>query len=550
MPTALGRILGRGYFPKELPPPFQTLSFAAAVDVGLPASFELLLSRPTRAHPAFVTSPAIHNLARAGTLRRRLTIPNPVNQFQLAGQIVGGWREISRLCRKSPISMTTPAFKLPGARPISAAQGFAEIPLARARTRAGWRYVLTTDLNSFYPSVYTHAVPWALHTKEVAKRDRSSGLLGNRLDLALRNGQSGQTIGIPIGPDTSLVIAELLGTAVDLQLPDFVQQNAFRYIDDIECGFMNASDAESALAAVQNEFSAFELNLNPRKTRVSELPQEMEAFWVPHLRLFGFEGSGQRHALLGFFGRAFELAKQHPQEAILKYAVQRMRSVTVASTHWAVYENLLLSCLAIESGTTPAVVAELNRYRGARPLNAKRITDVFNRLIAFHAPQHHGSEVAWLIWYMAVSRYRIAGVVGNAAAHIPDPVVSLCLLHARSLGLVDLGVDWTVLEMQMTKDDLLGPSWLLSYEAGVKGWLPSRGSADHIASVTQFDHLRSQAVSFYEVTASLTSAPVRPSASGIFGISVLSDQFDDDESEVEDEDEDEFDFILHGLSGG
>ena len=547
MATALGRILGRGYFPKELPPPFQTLSFAAAVEAGLPPSFDLVLSRPTNANPAFVSSPAIHNLARAGTLRRRLTIPNPVNQFQLAAQIVGGWREIARFCRKSPISLTTPTFKLPGARPISGAKGFAEIPSARARARAGSRFILSTDLNSFYPSVYTHAVPWALHTKAVAKRNRSNGLLGNRLDLALRNGQAGQTIGIPIGPDTSLVIAELLGTAVDLQLPPYVKSHAFRYIDDIECGFMNASDAESALAAIQNEFAAFELSLNPRKTRVSELPQDMEAFWVPHLRLFGFSGSGQRLALLGFFGRAFELAKQHPQEAILKYAVQRMRSVTVSSDNWPLYEDLLLGCLAIESGTTPSVVAELHRYRGSRPLSRARITEVFNRLIGFHAPQHHGSEVAWSIWYLSVSGYRIAEAVGNAAVRVPDPVVSLCLLHARSLNLVDPGVDWTVLERQMTKEELLGPSWLLSYEARVKGWLPSRGSADHIAGVTQFNHLRAQGVSFYDDTVALASAPVRPAVSAVSDAMAL---VDNDESEEDDhEEEDEFDYILHGLSG-
>jgi hypothetical protein len=556
MATALARILGRGYFPKELPPPFQTLSFAAAVDAGLPPSFELLLTRPTRANPAFITSPGIHNLARAGTLRRRLSIPNPVNQYQLAAQVVAGWREIARFCRRSPISLTTPTFKVPGARPISAAKGFAEIPAARARARAGSRFILSTDLNAFYPSVYTHAIPWALHTKSVAKRDRGNGLLGNRLDLALRNGQSGQTIGIPIGPDTSLVIAELLGTAVDLKLPEYVRRHAFRYIDDVECGFMNASDAEGALAAIQNEFAAFELSLNPRKTRVSELPQDVEAFWVPHLRLFRFEGSGQRLALLGFFGRAFELAKQHPQEAILKYAVQRMRSVTVSNANWSLYEDLLLGCLAIESGTTPAVVAELNRYRATRPLSADRITEVFNRLIAYHAPQHHGSEVAWSIWYLTISGYRISGGVGDAAVRVPDPVVSLCLLHARSLGLVDPGVDWSVLERQMTKEELLGPNWLLSYEARVKGWLPSRGAADHIAAVPQFAHLRGQGVTFYELAATLASAPLTASAPpapvapaaraapAATAAQVAAEVEEDDHNE-----EDEFDYILHGLSG-
>lgn len=553
MPTALGRILGRGYFPKELPPPFQTQSFAAAVENGLPSSFNLLLTRPTRVHPAFVSNPVIHNLARAGTLRRRLSIPNPINQYQLTVEILKGWREISRLCGKTPMSLTTPSYNRPGARPISAARGFAEIPLARARARTGSRYILSTDLNAFYPSVYTHSVPWALHGKVVAKRDRSNGLLGNRLDLALRNGQAGQTIGIPIGPDTSLVIAELLGSAVDIRLPDFLQRNAFRYIDDIECGFMNATDAESALAAIQNEFSEFELHLNPRKTKVAELPQDLEAFWVPHLRLFEFGRTGQRLALLGFFGRALELAKQHREEAILKYAIQRMRSVEILPENWALYENLLLGCLAVESGTTPAVVAELCRYRGVRALAGERIAEVFNRLIGFHAPQHHGSEVAWSIWFLANSGYRITKPAGDAAARIPDPVVALCLLHARQLGLVEPGVDWSNLERQTTKDSLFGAQWLLSYEARVKTWLPSFGTADHIATVPQFDHLRTQGVSFYDETATLSVAPVRPgstTAPFAHAPSVVADLSQLEEVDDQgDGDLDEFNYILHGLSG-
>jgi hypothetical protein len=96
---------------------------------------------------------------------------------------------------------------------------FDAIPVARARSRTASRYLLATDLSQFYPSIYTHSIPWALHTKSVAKaKPNDYSLLGNVLDLAMRNGQDKQTIGIPIGPDTSLVIAEAILSSVDVQL--------------------------------------------------------------------------------------------------------------------------------------------------------------------------------------------------------------------------------------------------------------------------------------------------------------------------------------------
>ena len=72
--------------------------------------------------------------------------------------------------------------------------------------------MLTTDLSRFFPTIYTHSVPWAFHSKSVAKKNKNPTLkyFGNLLDLALRQAQDGQTIGIPIGPDTSHMIAEAI----------------------------------------------------------------------------------------------------------------------------------------------------------------------------------------------------------------------------------------------------------------------------------------------------------------------------------------------------
>ena len=31
-----------------------------------------------------------------------------------------------------------------------------------------YKYILKTDIKNFYPSIYTHSIAWALHTKELS----------------------------------------------------------------------------------------------------------------------------------------------------------------------------------------------------------------------------------------------------------------------------------------------------------------------------------------------------------------------------------------------
>lgn len=558
---AIERLLGRGYFPKELPPPFNTKTFAVAVAGGLPNDWALITGKTSKANPAFVSNPAIHNLARAGTLRRKLSIPNPVNQYQVTQEIINGWREIQKFTRRSTISLTSPTYKKArGGRAIATKEEFAIIPVSRAKTRAGARYILTTDLNSFYPSIYTHSIPWALHGKVVAKANHGMTLLGNRLDLAVRNGQSQQTIGIPIGPDTSLVIAEILASAVDVALPEEVMSGAFRYIDDFECGFINSTDAEHALSNIQNLYAQYELSLNPRKTRIVELPQAIEASWIPQLRIFPFGEKATRSEILGFFGQAFDLASKLKEEAILKYAIQRMRSVFIDAANWQLYENLLLGCLSAESGTTPAVVSELIRYQSTHSLSKGKIELVFNNLIKLHASQHHGSEIAWSVWYLANTGYSVTAEAATMAMLVPDPVVALCLLYAKSKGVIIGQVDWMPLEVQMTKEELKGSNWLLAYEANIKGWLPSKDSSDNVDAIPQFRHLKSLSVSFFDEDARLQTAPVRPQSHRARGRppeflqyeqAMSSDGGDDDsdpfaDDDDDDDDDDSFEFGIYG----
>jgi hypothetical protein len=465
----------------------------------------------------------VHNLARAGTLRRKLTIPNPVNQYQVARAIVQGWSEIKTLCASSPISLTTPVYRKHGSRAIIAGNDFKSLPIARARSRTASRYLLTADLSQFYPSIYTHSIPWALHTKPVAKaKPNDFTLLGNVLDLAIRNGQDKQTIGIPIGPDTSLAVAELILSSIDHKLGTTLSKRGFRYIDDIGCGFRTISEAEDTLGQLQ-------LQLNPKKTKITELPSELEALWVPHLRSFSFRSTsrGTQHKdLLSYFGRAFELSNVDREDAVLRYSVQRMRSVAIAEANWPLYESLLLQCLSVEPGTAPAVIGELYKYHLRMPLDVSRICESLQQLIEDHATQHHGSEVVWALWGAIILDCKLDASVVQKAIAMADPCVALCALHAISAGRVVGAVDVSPIEALMHEAELTEEQWLLVYEANVKGWLANKGGKDFVTKNKYFGPMKAAGVSFYDLAAS-HSILVKPLLSKVYDFS------EDDDWDIE-----------------
>jgi len=67
----------------------------------------------------------------------------------------------------------------------------------------------------------------------------------------------------------------------------------------------------------------------------------------------------------------------------------------------------------------------------------------------------------------------------------------------------------------MIIDELEGEHWLLSYEANRKGWLPSVGGGDHVASHPIFRLMKMANVSFYNqfshpLTKPLTLKPPDP----------------------------------------
>jgi hypothetical protein len=451
--------------------------------------------------------------ARGGLFRRPLNICNPLHYFLLCKDIMRFWTPISHRVAGNRLAATAPEFK-PFGRAINGKFLQGERPSVAQDSRLGQRYVLHTDIVQFYKSIYTHSIPWALHTKATAKANRSLSLTGNKIDYWVRMGQDQQTVGIPIGPDTSLVIAELIMHRCDeALLAKLPRVKGNRFIDDYELSFQTRTEAEDAFHILEMCLSEYELTLNHKKTQILELPLPLEDPWLTELKMFSFRASqsGQASDLSNYLSRAYALHLANPEDSVLQFAVAKLRSVNIDPANWGLFQKLLLLCVIPEPASLPYVLEQIitRRNAGAPPI-LPELEEIVNTLIINHSVLQHSSEVANAAWACLALGLRLNDEAVDLISQCDDPVVALLALDCERHGLVSKPLDKTIWTSHMTQSALYDEYWLLAYEANIKGWLPNAGPADHVAADANFGFLKANGVCFYDdrLSAPAAAAPI------------------------------------------
>ncbi len=490
-------LLSRGYFPDKVPPTFTTELFGDCIETTnspLPDQFSIGKVRELEHY----------ELGRAGQLRRRLSIPNPISYYRLACEMESAWTDIEQQLDRTSLSLSRPIAGSDDDRALVPLLDFGSLPENRPTKRDAGRVLLKTDIANFYPSIYTHCISWALHGQAFAKANRrNEGLLGNRIDKLVQDSQYGQTKGIPVGPDTSLVIAELLLAPVDEALMnDHPEVVGFRHMDDYEIACQSRPHAEKVLASLQTHASEYELQLNPFKTDIIDLPTPMMDEWTGTLSAFEFRDTAaeQKRDLLNYFDATFRLSRKFPDQAVTAFALRRLaRQADLHLNNWAIQEALTIQAAVGEPGALAHALEVLltNRDRGAE-LTGDLITKALTELVLEHAPLGHHSEVAWSIWAAMAMGYHLGTEATSAISKVDNSIVALLALDARNQNALNSSLDTSIWEAHMTADELHGPHWLLSYEGRVKSWLPSTGGGDHVGADSAFHFLRQNGVFFYD----------------------------------------------------
>lgn len=188
----------------------------------------------------------------------------------------------------------------------------------------GAKYLVDADVSSCFPSIYTHAIPWALIGHKTAKDNRGPSHWFNQVDWCQRHLKRNETHGVPVGPATSNIINEVILGKVDEALTT-AGYKFVRYIDDYKCYCPSRDKADEFLRDLERELGKYLLLLNTKKVTVEELPLPTKSEWVTEMaaRIPASDTASPRE-VVACMDAAMGLQKRFPAGSVVKYAARSL----------------------------------------------------------------------------------------------------------------------------------------------------------------------------------------------------------------------------------
>ena len=504
------RLLSHGFFAPELPPCFVSADLAR-MRRALWARIELVPG-PRRGNiPGYrqlLTQPSRFNFPRFGRNDRRHGVPNPIAHLAISKVIADHFVRLrSTAHRNSGLSASPLVFDWTGSRAIlrSSIDLREDFRMELASRR---EHYISADLRAFYHSIYTHSIPWAVHGKAFAKQNRSNDHYGNLLDLLCRNANDGQTLGLPVGPDTSRILAEVVASAVDAELKNdtgVTVRDASRYVDDYTIGSMEDRNGEAMIAAVRRAAGVFELELNHDKSAVIPTSTNLNIGWKQVALAHRPVAPYTLDAYKRFFYEIERLAGEATSINIEKWSLQNARVAFLSADRatWHYLQSHLINAYRRNS-TLISLLVELIilRHRRHGDVDVESVRDFVEHRIPTLAMEDRSGELIWLLFMALALNIRITGGVLTPLFHVEDPMCALLISQAADRGLVRGPIDQAVWNQSLSGAGLESPMWPYAYEGPRLGIIPG-ATLDHIENHPYFSILHQRNIRFFSMDAGI-----------------------------------------------
>jgi hypothetical protein len=159
------------------------------------------------------------------------------------------------------------------------------------------------------------------------------------------------------------------------------------------------------------------------------------------------------------------------------------------------------------------------------PINKIRLERMINAVIQRHAPLGHHSEVAWALWICKDIEIKPSIENIDLLSEIHSSICALMLLDLFQSGKLSKAPKLNYWKQFENVEALHGDLWLLSYEAGSRGW--ANFTETHILADKYFNLFKAQGINFYNPNATLQPIfHVKTSALEIHNIYEIADLFD------------------------
>ena len=280
----LKALLSNGYFPKELPPVFTTKDFGSHADAILQdwhaakvfeikgaKDFGKIGGKKFRSKYSYKkipsADPEVISKPKKLYERRNIHVTHPIPQALLTRELAENWAKVQKWLSRQKYSEDEIHVSDRYERAIKGIN----FPIHRAKTsylEATSDWLIKTDISRFYPTIYTHSIPWAAYGKERVKSALKTyeGTFADRLDLLVRSCNRNQTVGVPIGPETSRILAEIISSRIDFdfstQLGDLPGEVVDRLQDDWTVGSATLEKSEKILSVISSCYREYGLEIN------------------------------------------------------------------------------------------------------------------------------------------------------------------------------------------------------------------------------------------------------------------------------------------------
>ncbi|PSU99321.1 hypothetical protein C9J27_10195 [Photobacterium kishitanii] len=261
---------------------------------------------------------------RFNNVHRQLSIPHPLAYSHLVNHLSSNWDSFSHI-EENKSSIVRPSKHRDG-RLIAMTYGRVKTKTKIKRFQDGIRgkkFIVKSDITNFYPSLYTHSIPWALLGVEDAKLNTNDGI-ENKLDSLQRMMKRNETMGVAVGPGTSNIVSEIILYKVDRKL----QENGFefsRVIDDYTAYCETYEKSEKFIRILSEQLAIYGLLLNIKKTEIKKLPQASTDDWVSELgSRFSQRIKVNGHYCNHMLNYAVDLQAKNSDGSILKYTIKSL----------------------------------------------------------------------------------------------------------------------------------------------------------------------------------------------------------------------------------
>lgn len=325
-------LLGHGLFGEKLPPIFSSIEF-----------YKWCMEHPSFFSSSERTEYIYYESIRNVNIPRQLGLPEPFSYARLCKVLSEYWTgELQSYFRLKTENNNYKISRL-HIRKLENSDAIFEMNYKNEsedgdpirKLSIGKKYVVKSDIKSCYPSIYSHALSWALVGKEEAKRNsRNDELWFNKIDQCVRNIKHGETNGILIGPHASNILSEIILVSVD----DNLYRAGYKFIrniDDYYCVTETYEEAESFIKDLVSALKDYNLSVNQSKTKILNLPLYSEDEWVHILGvppIVGPYGVVEIKSVKAYLNQALQLMQNHNGDAApIKYAIKVLKSLNVSN---------------------------------------------------------------------------------------------------------------------------------------------------------------------------------------------------------------------------